>query len=1718
MRLALLILCCATLRAGSATWYVDVNAGGATHDGLAWATAWTNLTAIAGVNAGDTIEISQGTYLYAYNSPFTMPAGTSGNPVILKHSRAVGHNGLVEIQSHFSKPHWTEIDGAIQDNYETNLITAWDTAKITNNIGIYVNGTVNNVDGNGGSAIYMSGADVQHNVTKWCLIQPPVGPADQSRYGLVYTSGNNIDGIEVAYCLFTNVYDFGVLANQNDHTGFGGWSVHHCLQMYSDPVCKNGELVSAGSGLDCYNNIINRFPLVNCGEQDNFQIGGWFRIYNNIIYAGGNSTMQSETSSGTNTYNHAFFYGNLIIPTETNSPAQTTGGSLQFNTLGYDNTGGQWDSRAKALAAYGGSNVFLTDFRFFNNTIICGNGTTTPNSFLSFLNKEVSGGIYTNGINMVVPTNGVLVYNNLVYGTNNEAIGLYPGYNGEGGDGGYRYDTNGMVVDHNIFSTITYASNNLLRTFNTVAAFNAFSGYANNRGTMPSLANVPGYDFRPVSGAGGGKDLSDYATNMPGLLTDLYGAPRGSAGTWSIGALEPSGLVVHLLSNGADTNWATTGIITNTAGVTGTKGYGVRFSATNWVTLTNGANGPWTNSYAAHWWPSYQVQQGAETHSYGSYIAITNLTDIQFLTNATICFWSHRDTNSYNATVAIGNMGTAQTGTLSNSWDIACDGENYRFRLGWPGLDNLGHVTNLVYFPIQVPNQFNETNWTHYAVVIQCPSNQVVGYYNGTAYATNNLCGVPYLRSDYSDQSTPWLGIGVNPHGGTPQMDYTGPGTDMFPNNGWLGGDMADIRIYNRALSAAEVASIYTGVGQSESSPVTTNYYFTSFPADENPISESGMWTNGMLAGLNWSNCATTGGMIQGRQNNGPSPNYADSTALLTGTWPSNQTVTVHLYKGTTDPDQWPEAEIRLRSAMSANTNRGYEVLYSMNSDSSCYIGIVRWNGGYGNFTSLSSASGSQLIATNGSTLKATIIGNQITAYLNGVVVTNLTDNTYTTGNPGVGFDHNGPSSVDATYGFTDFEASATMESETPSSNPTNYYVSTTGSDSNAGTLVSPFATLTKARDSIRGSNGVVYVRGGTYLLTNALALTSADSGVTWRPYGSETPVLIGGSPISNWVTYSGSVLVSDVSTQGLSGVYFRQLFFNTNRQWLARYPNYDPANPLSNGWSFVDASNPNNSHTTFIYPVGAVPHALGNPTLVQVNIFPQNNFWNNIISIASIDTGTRTITLSSPASYDITSGDRFRIENAFEELDAASEWYLTNDLVYWYPPSAIGSTPVYAVTVSNLVTIGSGASNITFKGFTLHCASGQAIALSGTTNCTVSGNTVTGVGDYDNSAIWVSGGLSNAVSDCFVSDVGSHGIYIDGGTETTLTPAYNFASNNVIHDTGVYYKQGAGIQLLGVGNKASHNLIYACPRFGIYHHGQNGLIEYNAITNVMRETDDGGIIYCEGIDWLGCRGTVIRYNYLANSIGFGFYVGGTYGLPYLTEGIYLDYGTCGVTAYGNIVAHVSDRGMLANAGSYNIVTNNIFYHCGHTNLAETGAGIAAQWTGYATNSTFWLAHVTDFQAGFDSATGAVSWTSMPGMTIPPTNHSFNVSGWTMQSNRFLVNIVSYTNDYAFRYYAAPTDRNTNDFNVYYADGQAVYVVNHETPQAFATWQAVPEDVNSSTGNPLLNTTTWQVSPGSPALTLGFQQIPYSQIGRIVPLRKVRATTVRANTVTIRGP
>lgn len=212
--------------------------------------------------------------------------------------------------------------------------------------------------------------------------------------------------------------------------------------------------------------------------------------------------------------------------------------------------------------------------------------------------------------------------------------------------------------------------------------------------------------------------------------------------------------------------------------------------------------------------------------------------------------------------------------------------------------------------------------------------------------------------------------------------------------------------------------------------------YRTRFPLDEDPISEGGLWRNGRNEGIDWANIVTRNGLAHGetiplivaerRVEQGdaiavPEGDYNDPTAVLTGEWGRNQHARAKVFTRNQTERYYHEVELRLRSTLTAHGIPGYEVFFRCLKTDAAYAEIVRWNGPLGAFTSLCRKDGPEYGVSDGDLIEATIVGNLIKGYINGVEVTSATDDTYAGGSPGIGFNY-GAEDTYVDHGFTYYE------------------------------------------------------------------------------------------------------------------------------------------------------------------------------------------------------------------------------------------------------------------------------------------------------------------------------------------------------------------------------------------------------------------------------------------------------------------------------------------------------------------------------------------------------------------------------------------------------------------------------------------------------------------------------------------------------------------------
>jgi len=211
--------------------------------------------------------------------------------------------------------------------------------------------------------------------------------------------------------------------------------------------------------------------------------------------------------------------------------------------------------------------------------------------------------------------------------------------------------------------------------------------------------------------------------------------------------------------------------------------------------------------------------------------------------------------------------------------------------------------------------------------------------------------------------------------------------------------------------------------------------YATDFSSTENAISENHNWVNGgacgdplLCPGGNGSNIQTIQGHAFGTQSGAIPPPYTDSGALVTGNWGSDQFVQIVIWwDGSPETNSdYDEVEIRLRGTFGKNWSRTYNINCRVGTPSpNSYIQMGRANGPPDNFTPpFVELHGPSAACQNGDVMTGTVVGNVITAYINGRKVIQATDSVISSGSPGFGFFHQGTRTRNTNFGVSSLIAS----------------------------------------------------------------------------------------------------------------------------------------------------------------------------------------------------------------------------------------------------------------------------------------------------------------------------------------------------------------------------------------------------------------------------------------------------------------------------------------------------------------------------------------------------------------------------------------------------------------------------------------------------------------------------------------------------------------------
>jgi parallel beta-helix repeat protein len=711
------------------------------------------------------------------------------------------------------------------------------------------------------------------------------------------------------------------------------------------------------------------------------------------------------------------------------------------------------------------------------------------------------------------------------------------------------------------------------------------------------------------------------------------------------------------------------------------------------------------------------------------------------------------------------------------------------------------------------------------------------------------------------------------------------------------------------------------------------------------------------------------------------------------------------------------------------------------------------------------------------------------------------------------------------------------------SATQTTFFVATDGNDTWSGRLAEPgakgtdgpFATLGRARNAVRtlktgGSLTepvTVLVRGGKYCLDKTLVFTEEDNGtrecpITYAAYPGERPVLSGGRRLTDWQLHEGAILKCAVPEARGGRWKFRQLFFNGERQRRARWPNFDPDNPLYGGWAFAEGPAEPGSTRAFRFRPETFPRRWKKPSQGEVYICV-GKYGSYTLGVDRIDWDERVIAVTAePRQFDhypyfreipFRRNDRFYVENLREELDQPGEWCLDTDeeMVYFWPPAELDETSeVVAPLLHTLVSL-RWVTWVTLSGFVLtetrtgdnlqrdghegygsqtvmprqdYC--GEAVHLRGAEHCRVENNHFDSVGG---NAIYVEDYNERCVlRGNTISGAGKNGICLIGSQYETQRghtlprhPLFNRVEDNHIHHCGAFDTYAAGIFLgLSQGNTVSHNRIEDMPHHGIClgdsGYGRN-IVEYNEIRRVCLEILDTGAIniWMENPDKHVRRdaersGHVIRYNLIADAHGCRVEDNGEFLPSPYVQAIYMDSGSSNCFVYGNIVLRCP-TGISVSVGKNNFIENNVFVDCEWGFRCNAWHECFPQMYGFATGNHFCR------------------------NIVYRTQSSAGVYGLSDQGG----------ND--------PLERmlEQNDANVLFnADGGEFFVeairLDSGVPGGEDKQEVPLEDWRKQTGfdtesilaDPLfvdLANDDYRLKPESPALKLGFQPIPIEKIG-----------------------
>jgi len=460
---------------------------------------------------------------------------------------------------------------------------------------------------------------------------------------------------------------------------------------------------------------------------------------------------------------------------------------------------------------------------------------------------------------------------------------------------------------------------------------------------------------------------------------------------------------------------------------------------------------------------------------------------------------------------------------------------------------------------------------------------------------------------------------------------------------------------------------------------------------------------------------------------------------------------------------------------------------------------------------------------------------------------------------------------------------------------PAMLYVSPSGKAGFSGSKARPFANLADAvtkAGTLKNQQVVIEMAPGTYYLDQTLQIKSNNfQAASLRIQGTqqgETIISAGRKLKLEWIALAGGLFKASVP----KGTVFEQLYINRDLQTLARYPNFNASERFYNGTA-ADAVAPERV-AKWKNPSGAYLHGLHAGEWGSFDFRITGKKADGELTMEGGYQNNRPNNLHKERRF---------VENVFEELDTAGEWYLdrTSSTLYYYPQAGINlknalievsrfknsiellgsvANPLKNISLSRLTFLHNERSFMDTKepllrsDWTIY--RGGALLIEGTENTRITACKFRGLGG--NAILFSNYNLKGVVERCHVLNIGASAVCFVGSSKAVRSPLFNYdehmplenidlkpgplskdypqqclVDNNLFHHLGEIEKQATGVQIaMSSEISVTHNSIYHTPRAGInIGDGCWGghLIAYNDVFETVLETGDHGAFNSWGRD-----------------------------------------------------------------------------------------------------------------------------------------------------------------------------------------------------------------------------------------------------------------------------